>query len=838
MSLTSYSYLVISLKFREGKPIDHFKGVAVFIFNATNLAKFTWLLPFGGINMADGNQEVSETMNSIDGSTNMIDDQASRLQCALDGAQTAIMMVDRDFIVTYANKATMDLLAKYKTEFSAAFPGFVPDSLIGGCIDMFHKNPTHQRKLLDDARNLPYQTDISIGELKFALNVTAMIDAGGEYVGNTLEWSDVTELRNRENHVARLQGSVDASMQAMIMVDRDFVVTYANKATQDLLTKYRTELSAAFPGFDPTALEGVCIDMFHKNPAHQRKLLDDVSNLPYQTDISIGDLKFALNVTAIIDADGNYVGNTLEWSDVTALRVSEVEISRLTSAVKGAETALMLCDSDLNITFVNEAVVQLLNNRVQELRQIFPGIDPNNLIGVNIDQFHKNPAHQRSLLSDVNRLPARSKIRLLDLVFEVNATAILGPSGEYMGNMVEWLDLTEQTNAEEQMEKLIEAAVAGDLEQRIDTSTYTGFMKGLGDQVNSMMQAVVDPIRESTRVIQGLAEGDLTQIMTGEYQGEFAVLRDALNDSMAKLQSMVSEITQSAGSISSGAGEISQGNTDLSQRTEEQASSIEETASTMEEMTSVVKQNADNARQANQLASGARQQAEKGGEVVSKAITAMSEINASSKKIEDIISVIDEIAFQTNLLALNAAVEAARAGEQGRGFAVVAGEVRSLAQRSAAAAKEIKGLIKDSVGKVDEGSRLVDESGTTLEEIVTASKKVSDIIAEIAAAGQEQATGIDQINKAITQLESVTQQNAALVEEAAAASESMANQSVGLQHLVGQFTIDESYLEQTSAPAPRSAPAPQPAAARRPAAPAATRTRPAPQSGGDEWEEF
>ena len=789
--------------------------------------------------MADGNQEVSETMNSIDGSKIMDDqDQASRLKCAVDGAQTAIMMVDREFIVTYANQATMDLLEQYRTELSLAFPGFNPNALVGLCIDMFHKNPAHQRQLLDNVNNLPYKTDISIRDLKFSLNVTAIVDARGSYVGNTLEWSDVTALRNREDHVARLQGSVDASMQAMIMVDRDFIVTSANKASINLLTRYKTELSAAFPGFNPTSIVGACIDMFHKNPAHQRQLLDDVNNLPYQTDISIGELKFALNVTAIIDAGGNYVGNTLEWSDVTEQRASEIEVARLNSAVQGAETALMLCDADLNITFVNKAVVDLLNNRVNELRQIFPGIDPNNLIGINIDQFHKNPAHQRGLLSDVSRLPARSEIRLLDLVFEVNATAILGPNGEYMGNMVEWKDLTEQKDAEEQLEKLIEAAVAGDLEQRIDTSTYTGFMKGLGDQVNSMMQAVVDPIRESTRVIQGLAEGDLTKTMTGEYQGEFAVLRDALNDSMAKLQSMVSEITQSAGSISSGAGEISHGNTDLSQRTEEQASSIEETASTMEQMTSVVKQNADNARQANQLASGARQQAEKGGEVVSKAITAMSEINASSKKIEDIISVIDEIAFQTNLLALNAAVEAARAGEQGRGFAVVAGEVRSLAQRSAAAAKEIKGLIKDSVGKVDEGSRLVDESGTTLEEIVVASKKVSDIIAEIAAAGQEQATGIDQINKAITQLESVTQQNAALVEEAAAASESMANQSVGLQQLVGQFTIAESYMEQGSAPVPKRAAAPQPTAARRPAAPAASRTRSAPQSGGDEWEEF
>ena len=830
-----------SLKFRKTNPILNLRGVAVFVVNTADLTvNFICLLSFAGTNVTDGNQEVSETMNIIDGSTTNIDDQATRLQCALDGAQTAIMMVDRDFIVTYANQATMDLLAKYKTEFLAAFPKFDPSALIGACIDMFHKHPAHQRNLLDDVRNLPHQTDISIGDLKFSLNVTAMIDAGGKYVGNTLEWSDVTALRNRENHVARLQGSVDASMQAMIMVDRDFIVTYANQATQDLLTKYRTELSAAFPGFDPAALEGVCIDMFHKNPAHQRKLMDDPKNLPFQTDISIGDLKFSLNVTAIIDAEGKYVGNTLEWADVTALRSSEVEISRLTSAVTGAETALMLCDSDLNITFVNKAVVSLLNNRAQELRQIFPGIDPNNLIGVNIDQFHKNPAHQRSLLADVNRLPARSKIRLLDLVFEVNATAILGPNGEYMGNMVEWQDLTEQSDAEAQLEKLIAAAVAGDLDQRIDTSTYSGFMKGLGDQVNSMMQAIVAPIRESTRVIQSLAEGDLTKSMTGEFQGEFAVLSEALNDSTTKLQQMMAEITLSAGNISSGAGEISQGNADLSQRTEEQASSIEETASTMEEMTSVVKQNADNARQANQLASGARQQAEKGGDVVSNAVTAMSEINASSKKIEDIISVIDEIAFQTNLLALNAAVEAARAGEQGRGFAVVAGEVRSLAQRSAAAAKEIKGLIKDSVGKVEEGSRLVDESGKTLEEIVVASKKVSDIIAEIAAAGQEQATGIDQINKAITQLESVTQQNAALVEEAAAASESMANQSVGLQHLVGQFTIDESYLDQGGAPAPasRRTTVAKPAVARRAAAPAATRTRPAPNSDGDEWEEF
>jgi methyl-accepting chemotaxis protein len=254
----------------------------------------------------------------------------------------------------------------------------------------------------------------------------------------------------------------------------------------------------------------------------------------------------------------------------------------------------------------------------------------------------------------------------------------------------------------------------------------------------------------------------------------------------------------------------------------------------MEQMTGTVRQNADNARQANQLAASARDQAEKGGTVVGSAVEAMGAINNASKEIADIIGVIDEIAFQTNLLALNAAVEAARAGEQGRGFAVVAAEVRNLAQRSAGAAKEIKNLIKDSVDKVEEGTRLVDESGSTLEEIVTSVKKVSDIIAEIAAASEEQSSGIDQVNKAVVQLDEVTQQNAALVEQAAAASESMDEQAQGLNTLMGSFqTGDHEIVEtQPAAPARRSpARSAVPPARRAPLRAAAPKT-------DDDWEEF
>ncbi len=715
-----------------------------------------------------------------------------RMRAAVDGAMTAIMMIDRDLKITYANDSTKKLVEKYEAIFRSVFPGFDAKNLIGSCIDMFHKNPSHQRQMLSNPNNFPYSIDIQVGPLTFNINVTSMIDGQGEYVGNTLEWSDVTALREKENDVARLQGAVDNAMTSIMMIDRDFVVTYVNRSTITMLKKYEDELRSVYRGFDVDSLVGQSIDQFHKNPAHQRRILDDQKNLPYQTDIQVGPLTFELNVTAVVDTTGDYIGNCLEWSDVTETRKKEIEVERLQSAVDGAEANLMICDNDLNITYANPAVKNMMMRRQEELRSIFPSFDASNLVGQNIDQFHKNPAHQQTLLHDMNGLPAKAEIAVAGVTLEVNATAIVDRHGSRMGNMVEWRDITEQKDAERQIQDLINAAVEGDLDRTIEIAGYQGFMKRLGEGVNDLMASIVQPVREGIDVIKSMSEGDLRKSMAGDYQGEFAVLRDALNQTIDNLKNMVDQIQTSSTSISSGAAEIAQGNTDLSQRTEEQASSLEETASSIEELTGTVKQNADNAQQANQLASGAREQAEKGGEVVERAVDAMGAINTSSKKIADIIGVIDEIAFQTNLLALNAAVEAARAGEQGRGFAVVAGEVRNLAQRSAGAAKEIKSLIQDSVEKVDDGTRLVDESGRTLEQIVAAVKKVSDIIAEIAAASQEQSTGIDQVNKAITQMDEVTQQNAALVEEAAAASEAMDEQSKSLVELMDFFTVDEN----------------------------------------------
>ncbi|MFY3329774.1 methyl-accepting chemotaxis protein [Achromobacter xylosoxidans] len=304
-------------------------------------------------------------------------------------------------------------------------------------------------------------------------------------------------------------------------------------------------------------------------------------------------------------------------------------------------------------------------------------------------------------------------------------------------------------------------------------------------------KSITAPLAQAVSVAETVARGDLGQPILAVTRDETGRLLRALHDMQDKLAGAVRTIRAGSETISSAAGQIAAGNTDLSSRTEEQAASLEETAASMEELASTVKQNADNARQANQLAASASEVAQRGGAVVSAVVSTMGDISASSRKISEIVSVIDGIAFQTNILALNAAVEAARAGEQGKGFAVVAGEVRSLAQRSAQAAREVKALIEASVSKVAEGAGQAENAGTTMQEVVASVKRVTDIMGEIAAASQEQASGIEQVNRAVSQMDEVTQQNAALVEEAAAAAGSMQDQAHALVRAVGVFRLSE-----------------------------------------------
>ncbi|HGM5919487.1 TPA: methyl-accepting chemotaxis protein [Stenotrophomonas maltophilia] len=338
-----------------------------------------------------------------------------------------------------------------------------------------------------------------------------------------------------------------------------------------------------------------------------------------------------------------------------------------------------------------------------------------------------------------------------------------------------------------EIRRLATAAAAGDFSLRGDEDRFAYDFRDMVAGLNQLMQTTDENLVQVSTLLQAISRGDLTVRMQGDFHGVFARMRDDCNATVDQLKQIVGRIQASASSINLAAGEIASGNTDLSRRTEQQAANLEETAASMEELTSTVKQNAEHARQANQLAIGAHGVASQGGEVVGQVVTTMSAIEAASKKIAEIISVIDGIAFQTNILALNAAVEAARAGEQGRGFAVVASEVRTLAQRSAGAAKEIKGLIEDSVGKVADGSALVRQAGTTMGEIVASVQRVTDIMADISAASQEQSSGIEQVNQAVVQMDETTQQNAALVEEASAAARSMEEQANLLAEAVSVF---------------------------------------------------
>ncbi len=558
-----------------------------------------------------------------------------------------------------------------------------------------------------------------------------------------------------------------------------------------------------------------------------------------------------------------------------------VQISQMRGGLDAASANVMVADGNNNIVYMNASAVRLFADLEPDLRKELPQFNSRELIGKNVDVFHKNPSHQQRLLSQLSKTH-HAQFFVGGRTVHFTANPIVGAQGERVGTVVEWTDRTQEVAAEKDVLSVVEAFVAGDLKRRIPEEDKTGFYavmaknlnqivgnvadvvedvrvlvesaragdlakrmhfegkpglaEVLGNGVNMLVDEVANVVGEVNRLVEAANGGDLTQRIPIEGKGGlFQKVGGGVNALTSNMASVISQVKDAASEVHRGADEISQGNTNLSQRTEEQASSLEETASSMEEMTSTVKQNADNAGQANQLAVAARDQAEKGGAVVAKAVRAMSEINDSSKRIADIIGVIDEIAFQTNLLALNAAVEAARAGEQGRGFAVVATEVRNLAGRSATAAKEIKGLIQDSVKKVDEGSLLVTQSGATLDQIVSAVKKVTDIVAEIAAASQEQSAGIEQVNKAVMQLDELTQQNAALVEEASAASQSMADQARGLNETMARYRVDEGGSRTTVRSAPMAVPRP----VARPAAAPAPRSRVA-STGTDDavWKEF
>ena len=462
--------------------------------------------------------------------------------------------------------------------------------------------------------------------------------------------------------------------------------------------------------------------------------------------------------------------------------------AQVKAALDSASSCIMMADNDGAIRYQNKASNALMRRSEIEFRKYLTGFSAEGVLGASFDQFHRNPGKHRNLLANLKG-EHRTQFEIGGLHMRLIANPIADENGKPLGTVIEWLDRTQEVNAEKEVRAIVGAAASGDLSKRIAEADKAGFMLEMAQGLNAVLSTNEHALAEISSVLKALAEGDLTCTIAADFEGVFAELKDNSNGTIERLRAIIMQIREATDSINSASREIATGNNDLSQRTEEQASSLEETASSIEELAATVRQNAENAQQANQLAAEASESAAKGSALVKEVVTTMSGITESNREIADITTLIDGIAFQTNLLALNAAVEAARAGEQGRGFAVVASEVRNLAQRAAQAAKDIKAVIAASVGKVEGGSKLVQSAGAAMQEIVAQVSRVSAIIGEIAAASKEQSDGVQQVNQAVTQIDQITQQNAALAEEATAAARSLEEQSDALVHAVSLFKI-------------------------------------------------
>jgi len=519
--------------------------------------------------------------------------------------------------------------------------------------------------------------------------------------------------------------------------------------------------------------------------------------------------------------------------DLADFKQNLAESKRISQALDNVQSPVMVANKNFEIIYMNDSVKRMFEIAESDLRKELPNFSADKLMGSNVDLYHssiKTGALQKTQESVKANLVIGGR-HMSIIASPVNS------DGERIGYVAEWQDRTHEVLVEQEIDHLVQGVKSGDLSARIKLADKEGFTKTLSEGINELTDVIESVFSDVNRVMESMAEGDLTTSITNEYQGVYAECKDNINATLAKLSEFIIQIRDAADFIDSSSQEMASGNNNLSHRAEQQAASLEETAASMEELASTVKNNAQNTVQATEVVNSASQLAQKGGGIVKSAISAMQEINESSNKIAEIIGVIDEIAFQTNLLALNASVEAARAGEQGRGFSVVATEVRNLAQRSATAAQQSNELIQNSVQKVRAGTAFVNETGAALTEIVESVAKVGDIVAHIASASSEQSAGIEQVNQAVSQMDDITQQNAALAEEAAAGSIAMSEQSTNMTQLLSFFRVSSKNGSAAARPVARSR---SPAAPSRPPIKTAASlpvSKPKVESS-DEWEEF
>ncbi|MBX2837243.1 MAG: nitrate- and nitrite sensing domain-containing protein [Gammaproteobacteria bacterium] len=651
---------------------------------------------------------------------------------------------------------------------------------------------------LSDDMSTRFQKLVSEQDTYMSVFLSLATEQQREYYVATLSGASVAETkRMRELAFQKSQGfNIDAAEWFRVQTDKiNLLKNIEDTLSTDLRTSAEKSASNAGVTFNYTL--AVVLGCFACCVLFGYFLIRRVMN-------QLGADPIVLNRVATNIANGNLENSIQVKSQTSTLALMSTmqdnlrqriesehntmsRVLRLRDGLDKLSTPVMVADSTGSITFVNEAMNKYFNQYRHELSQICPSFASNDLTECSIFDFSNDSVSFRTFIESTTECYT-DEVTYADRTAQIDVSQTFNETGDHVGYSMELKDITGERAVIQEVANAVRSANEGALSVRIDVGNKDSVYAKLAEGINQLLDVTSLVTGEMSEFVGAIAAGDLSHTINTDLKGDFEVLKRDANQTVHKLSDVMTRVEKIARNVDIASREINAGNLDLSKRTESTAASLQETSSSMEQLTASVTQNADSASRANQMVANARQRAERGGAIVGQAVEAMSGINQSSKQISDIIGVIDEIAFQTNLLALNASVEAARAGDQGRGFAVVASEVRNLAGRSAVAAKEIKELIEDSVLRVQNGTELVGQSGSTLQEIIDQVIEVSEIVGEISNSSKEQSEEISMVSQAITQIDDATQQNAALVEEATAASQSTSSQAGELLKEVGYFS--------------------------------------------------
>lgn len=558
---------------------------------------------------------------------------------------------------------------------------------------------------------------------------------------------------------AKVRAAMDHLGTNVLMSNADLELVYMNERSEQTLRSLESILQKEL-GLGVDDLIGQSLDRLHGSRAKEiRKTLSNPRNLPINADIKLGPLTLALSVNPVYDDKGEYVGQVVNWEDVTEARKAAFDAAKLEAMVANVPVNMMLADKEFNITYVNPATVK----NMRPLAHLLP-VPIEKIVGSNVDIFHKNPALQRGILSNYKALPHQAHIKLGDQTLDLMASAIYDKEGEYLGPMVTWSNITEKL-AMEQRQKQLQA------------------------EAEENARVLQEKVGQLLVTVKAAAAGDLTQSITVKGADAIGQLGEGLEQMINGLKTVITQIVESAEQFVEGSRVVSEGSTSLSDGAQTQSANVEEMSAAIQSLNKMIEGVAGNAKSANDVARETSSRAEEGGAAVSKNVEAMKQIDKSAEQIAEIIGVISEIAAQTNLLALNAAIEAARAGEHGLGFAVVADEVRKLAERSSQAAKEINTLIKESTQRVKEGADLSEKAGASLQRIIEGVEKTAKGIAQIAEATTEQAQTAGEVSTGIQNVASITENNASAAEEMSGSAEELAGQAQQLKEIVAQFKL-------------------------------------------------